>query len=126
MLWHSKVANLDVPLTGKQDIVKFDISMQHILRVTILKRSDDLRKNEAGHVFFQPAASAHVSQELAATTYLHHEDYVLLSLEWLVKADNVLVAEASKDDELLHYLLLGRLLRQELLVDGFESHKLLR
>ena len=74
------------------------------------KTGDDLLEEEASCVFLELASSAHVGEQVAATTYLHDEHYVLLRLKRLIQSHDIVITGSPQNVKLLHDLALRLLL----------------
>jgi hypothetical protein len=67
----TKVNDLDIPMVVKQEILRLEVSMNHIHSVDLLNAREDLMKEPAGVSFSNSAAGNDVIEKLATTAVLH-------------------------------------------------------
>lgn len=101
----AEVADFDVALGCQQDVVKFDISVQHSLAVHVRQTLDKLAEHVLRQVLLELPTTSDVGQEITAAADLHDIHSVRVCVERFVETHNVLVAGAFKDVVLLHDLL---------------------
>ena len=130
-----KRAYLDAALVVEEDVVELNVAVQNALRVNVADGLYNLLEQVLRHVLLQLAPLAHVVEQVAARAHLHHEEDVLVRLERLVQPvrsargrllNDVRVASALQDRDLLHDLLLGALVFQVLLVHRLYRDELAR
>jgi hypothetical protein len=121
---HAKVTDLDIALRSEQDVVQFDVSMEHALAVHVHQALDQLAEDVLREVFLELPSSTDIRQQVAAAADFHDVDGVRVRVEALVQAHDVLVAGALQNVVLLHDLFEGALIRHVSLVDGFQRNEL--
>lgn len=75
LLGESKVGEFDVTLAVQQDVLRFQVPVDHIFRVKILQRTHDFSGEEHACVVTELPTTAQVAEELATRNKLHqHEE----------------------------------------------------
>ncbi len=105
----------------KQDVVQFDVSVDHPVVVQVGNSLHDLLEHELGILLAELPALANVIEEVTTRAELHDNQMVFISVECLEELHNVGVAQHLEDADLIAHLLLTALILHELHVDGFNG-----
>ena len=62
----------------------------------IAETIDDLSENLLGEGFFKPSSLAHIVEQIATSTQLHHDDDMLLGLNCLVNLDYMIMPQLQQ------------------------------
>jgi len=95
--------------------------MDDVFGVNGLEAIDELLEHVLCAVFLQTASFADVVQKVSSWAHLKDKQNVLLSLEGLVKPDDIGVADLLENVDLLHDLPLGGVFLEVILVDGLDG-----
>ena len=121
---NSEVANLDISMTIKQYIVKFDVAVSHLILMEVRYAFHDLFEDEFSILLTQFSPLPDVVQQIAARTQLHHDHVMLLGLEGLQNLYVVWVSQTLEYIYLIHYLLLLALFFHEIHINTFDGAQL--
>ena len=117
----TEVCDLNVTVAIKQDVVQFDVSVDHPVVMEVGDALHDLLEYELGVFLAQLPALADVVKEIAARAELHDNQMVLISVEGLEELHDVGVPQHLEDTDLITHLFLTALVLHELHVDGLDG-----
>lgn len=98
--------------------------MRDLLGVDVAQPIDNLLENLLGIWLLESPTFAYVIEQVTTGTQFHDYDDVLVSFYRLVDLHHVVVAQFQKQVDFLHQLRLVGFIRQDLLIERFECHKL--
>jgi hypothetical protein len=81
LLGNTKVTNFNSALRREQYVIKLDVAVQDLPRVTIHQSFNYLPENVAGDILFYPAAFADISEQVTTAAHFHDQYDMLRSLK---------------------------------------------
>jgi len=103
-LANSKIANLYIALGREQNVVQFDVPVEHALAVHVHQPLDELAEHMLRQILLELPSSAHVGEQVTTAADLHDVNRVRVGVEALIKAHDILVAGTLQNVILLHDL----------------------
>lgn len=87
--WHAKICNFNISMTIKQNVIKFNISMNYIHWVNMLNSFNDLFEDELCNIFLQFTSFSNIVQKISTGTNFHNKHNMFLHFKSFKKLHDI-------------------------------------